>query len=148
MTITGGGIMRYAVSSDCIFIRPGNDEELLTCIATACEEYSIDSAVVVTGLGMLKEVTFGWYTGTDYAKEDLVGPFELSALSGNVSIKGASLYPHLHAVINKSDHRPYSGHILRAICYHNLEITLIPLNTIRLRREHNGWFEAIVPEKR
>jgi len=140
--------MRYAAGGDMVFIRLSDGEDLHRSISVACEEYGIDSAVVLSGLGMIRNVTFGWYTGSEYIQETIQGPFELSALSGNISYRGNSIYPHLHAVFNGRDHAAISGHILGASCDHNLEIALLPMQSLRLRRENDGWFEAIVPEKR
>jgi len=140
--------MRYAASEEMLFLRLSDGEDLHRSLATACEEYSIDSAVVITGLGMIRNIIFGWYTGKEYIQENVPGPFELAALSGNISYRGNSLYPHLHAVFNGRDHVATSGHILKACCDHNLEISLLPMKSLRLRRENDGWFEAIVPEKR
>lgn len=144
----GGLIMRYAVSDEMLFLRLSDGEDLHTSLARACEEYSVDSAVVLSGLGMIRDVTFGWFTGNEYLRETASGPFELTALSGNISYRGNSLYPHLHAVFNGRDHAALSGHILKACCDHNLEIALLPMRSIHLAREDDGWFEAIVPQKR
>lgn len=140
--------MRYAASDEIVFLRLSDGEDLHRSLTMACEEYAIDSAVLVSGLGMIRDVTFGWYTGTEYIQETVHGPFELTALSGNISYRGSSIYAHLHAVFNGRDHAAASGHILKACCDHNLEIALLPMQSLRLRRENDGWFEAIVPEKR
>lgn len=140
--------MRYAVTDDMAFLRLSDGEELHLSIAAACEEYLIDSAVIVGGLGMAKEISFGWYTGKEYIREHLEGTFELTGLSGDVSIREGAIYPHLHAVLNGMDHKSFSGHVLQAVAYHNLEVFIRPLRYIRLKREYDGWIEAIVPEKR
>lgn len=140
--------MRYAVTDDMAFIRLSDGEELHLSIATVCEEYLIDSAVILGGLGMAKDLTFGWYTGHEYIRERLEGTFELTGLSGNISIREGATYPHLHAVFNGMDHRSLSGHVLQVVAYHNLEVFIRPLRHMRLKRESDGWIEALVPEKR
>ncbi len=77
--------MRYAVTEDMAFLRLSDGEELHRSIATACEEYSMDSAVIIGGLGMASEIVFGWYTGQEYIKERLEGTFEVASLSGDIS---------------------------------------------------------------
>ncbi len=140
--------MRYAVTEDMAFLRLSDGEELHRSIAAACEEYSMDSAVIIGGIGMAKEITFGWYTGQEYIKERLEGTFEVASLSGDISIREGSTYPHIHAVFNGMDHRTVSGHVLKVVTFHNLEVFIRPLRSIRLNREFDGWLEAIVPEKR
>jgi len=140
--------MRYAVTDDMAFLRLSDGEELHRSISAACEEYSIDSAVILGGLGMAQDITFGWYTGGEYIRERLEGTFELTGLSGDVSIREGAIYPHLHAVLNGMDHRSFSGHVLKVVAFHNLEVFIRPLRSMRLKREFDGWLESIVPEKR
>jgi uncharacterized protein len=140
--------MRYAVTEDMAFLRLGDGEELHSSISSACEEYAIDSAIILGGLGMAREITFGWYTGGEYVRERLEGTFEIAGLSGDVSIREGTLYPHIHAVFNGMDHVAVSGHVLQVVSFHNLEIFIRPLRTMKLDREFDGWIEAIVPVKR
>ena len=134
--------MRYALTEYEAFLRLSDGEELHSSIAAACEEYSIDSAILLGGLGMAREITFGWYTGKEYVRERMEGTFEVASLSGDVSRREGVLYPHIHAVFNGMDHASLSGHVLKVVTFHNLEVFIRPL------REFDGWLEAIVPEKR
>ena len=140
--------MRYALTEYEAFLRLSDGEELHASIAAACEEYSIDSAILLGGLGMAKEITFGWYTGKEYVRQRMEGTFEVASLSGDVSRREGVLYPHIHAVFNGMDHASLSGHVLKVVTFHNLEVFIRPLRSLRLNREFDGWLEAIVPEKR
>ena len=140
--------MRYAITEGEAFLRLSDGEELHLSIAAACEEYSIDSAIILGGLGMAREITFGWYTGKEYLRERVEGTFEVASLSGDVSRREGTLYPHIHAVFNGMDHASLGGHILKVVAFHNMEVFIRPLRSIRLNREYDGWLEAIVPEKR
>jgi len=44
-------------------------------------------------------------------------------------------------------HASLGGHILKVVAFHNMEVFIRPLRSIRLNREFDGWLEAIVPEK-
>ncbi|HBG14717.1 MAG TPA: DUF296 domain-containing protein, partial [Synergistaceae bacterium] len=92
--------MRYSVTEDMAFVRLSDGEELHRSISAACEEYSLDSAIIVGGLGMAREIIFGWYTGKEYIRERFEGTFEVASLSGDVSMREGALYPHVHAVFN------------------------------------------------
>ncbi|HCP07508.1 MAG: hypothetical protein XE01_0354 [Synergistales bacterium 58_81] len=140
--------MRYSVTEDMAFVRLSDGEELHRSISAACEEYSLDSAIIVGGLGMAREIIFGWYTGKEYIRERFEGTFEVASLSGDVSMREGALYPHVHAVFNGMDHASLGGHVLKVVTFHNLEVFIRPLRSIRLNREFDGWMEAIVPEKR
>ncbi len=144
----GGVSMRYAATEEIIAIRLSEGEELHPALRHVCEEFNVDSAVVVGAVGMVRQVTFGWFNGQEYLKTDFDEVFELLALNGNVSIKDQTLYPHLHAALSRLDHTTVGGHLLRAVADHNLEVFIKPLATIRLTRQFDGWFEAIVPIRR
>jgi hypothetical protein len=137
-----------AATEEILALRLGHGENLHEAIAKACGEYGCDSAVVLSGVGMLRSVEFGWFTGSEYLRSALPDTFELASLSGDVSLKEGILYPHLHVVLNRKDHSVVAGHLLGATVDHNLEIFLKPLTTVRLDREFDGWFDALSPVRR
>lgn len=140
--------MRYAFTDEIIAIRLSEGEEIHSSLAFVCNENNVDSAVVISATGMVREVTFGWFNGNEYLQETRNELFELLALNGNISYRGQDIYPHLHATLSTRDHHTVGGHILKAVVDHNLEVFLKPLNTVLLGREFDGWFEAIVPVRR
>ena len=140
--------MKYAATDEMIALRLSEGDDLGDSIAHVCRTCDVDSAVIVSAAGMVSSVTFGWYNGRDYNTETVKDIMELASLSGNVSYRGGTLYPHLHGVFNKPDHGAVSGHILQAIVFNNAEIFLKPLSTVLLGRAFDGAFEALAPEKR
>lgn len=137
--------MRYAFTEEVVAIRLSEGEEVHASLAFVCKENNIDSAVVMSATGMVREVTFGWFNGSEYIQEKRDEVFEVLAMSGNLSYRGQDIYPHLHATLSTQGHQATGGHILKAVVDHNLEIFLKPLNTVLLGREFDGWFEALVP---
>lgn len=140
--------MRYAASEQLIAMRLTEGEDIHDSISQVCSENNVDSAVILTGLGMISHITFGWFTGNDYLEQIRDGIFELLALSGNVSYKEGRIYPHLHAIFSDEGHSVEGGHILKATIHNNAEIFIKPLETILLNRRFDGWFNALSPEKR
>jgi hypothetical protein len=140
--------MKYAATDEMIAIRLSEGDDIADSLAHVCKACDVDSAVVVSAAGMVSSVTFGWYNGRDYNTETVREIMELTALNGNISYRGGSLYPHLHGIFNKPDHAALSGHILQAIVFNNTELFLKPLTTIQLGRSFDGAFEALAPEKR
>lgn len=140
--------MTYAVSEEVIVVRLTEGDDIHDSISQICRENNIDSAMVVTGLGMISHITFGWFTGNEYLTETLDGTFELIGLSGNVSYKENKIYPHLHGIFSRQDHSVMGGHILKATVHNNVEIFITPLRSIFLNRKFDGWFDALSPEKR
>ena len=144
----GEKTVKYAATDEMIALRLSEGDDLGDSIAHVCRTCDVDSAVIVSAAGMVSSVTFGWYNGRDYNTETVKDIMELASLSGNVSYRGGTLYPHLHGVFNKPDHGAVSGHILQAIVFNNAEIFLKPLSTVMLGRSFDGAFEALAPEKR
>lgn len=140
--------MRYAASEEVVVIRLTEGDDIHDSISQVCTENNIDSAMVVTGLGMVSHITFGWFTGNEYLTETHDNTFELIGLNGNVSYKGNKLYPHLHGIFSREDHSVLGGHILKATAHNNIEIFIKPIQTIFLNRDFDGWFDALAPEKR
>ncbi|HRV97812.1 MAG TPA: DNA-binding protein [Aminobacteriaceae bacterium] len=140
--------MKYAATDEIIAIRLSEGEDLADSLAHVCKACDVDSAVIVSAAGMVSSVTFGWYNGRDYNTESVREIMELTSLSGNVSFRGGSLYPHLHGVFNEPDHAALSGHLLQAIVFNNAELFLKPLATVHLGRSFDGSFEALSPEKK
>lgn len=140
--------MKYAATDEIIALRLSEGDDISDCIIHACRACDVDSAVLFCAAGMVSSVTFGWYNGRDYNTETVKEIMEMAALSGNVSYRGGSLYPHLHGVFNKTDHSAISGHILQAIVFNNAEVFLKPLVTVTLGRAFDGTFEALAPQKK
>ena len=140
--------MKYAATDEIIAIRLSEGDDITDSIVHVCKTCDVESAVVLSAAGMVSSVTFGWYNGRDYNTETIQETMELTALSGNVSYRGGSLYPHLHGVFNKPDHAALSGHVIQAIVFNNTELFLKPLSTVHLGRSFDGSFEALSPEKR
>jgi hypothetical protein len=140
--------MKIAATDEIIALRLSDGEEVMDSLAYACRESDVDSAVLVSAVGMVSSVTFGWYNGRDYTTEAVRETMELGSLSGNVSYRGAKLYPHLHGVFNRPDHTTLGGHLLQVVVFNNMELFLKPLTTVRLGHAFDGSFEALAPEKR
>ena len=140
--------MQYAATDEVIAIRLSEGEEIVDSIVHVCKECNVDSAVILSAVGMASSVTFGWYNGRNYNTETVREELELASLSGDVSYRGGSVYPHLHGVFNRPDHTALSGHLLQVVVFNNTELFLKPLTTVHLGRAFDGSFEALAPEKR
>lgn len=140
--------MHYCGTEELIALHLEDGEKLHQSILTACKGNNVDSAVIISGLGMVKNVTFGWYTGRKYIQTTCDDVMELVALSGDVSFKQEGMYPHLHGVFSRPDHSTAGGHILEVTTFRNLEIFLKPIYSIHFNRRYMDEFEALIPEHR
>ncbi|MCF4112910.1 MULTISPECIES: PPC domain-containing DNA-binding protein [Dethiosulfovibrio] len=140
--------MQYCGTEELLALHIEDGENLHGCIVTACRGSNVDSAVVISGLGMVSSVTFGWFTGKEYLKKNYDGTMELISLSGDISFRRDGMYPHLHGVFSSPDHQVIGGHIMEAIAMRNIELFLKPIYSQHFNRRDINAFEALIPERR
>lgn len=140
--------MQYCGTEELLALHLEDGENLHLSIVTACQGINVDSAVILSGLGMVKSVTFGWYTGTEYIKKVYSDVMELVSLSGDVSFRQEGMYPHLHGVFSTPDHGLIGGHLMEVIAFRNIEVFLKPVYSIHFNRRNMDAFEALIPEHR
>jgi len=99
------------------------------------------SAVILAGIGMLRDAELAYWNGEAYQTHQHVSPSELVSLQGNLALdeEGARVV-HAHACLAAADGTMAGGHLVRATVHNTLEMTLLPLTQISLerRRETNG----------
>ncbi len=87
--------------------------------------------VVVCGVGMLRDVVFGFWDGKGYREEKLAEPVELLSLQGNIGEGGVV---HLHVVVGKEGGEARGGHLLSATVCNTVELLVAGVPGVRLRR--------------
>jgi len=111
------------------------------------EKHNIRSAVIVSGIGMLKNAVIGYFNGREYVKEELKEPAELVSMQGNIGRDTeGNIICHIHVALAPSDHRLVGGHLLEGEVNVVNEIVLQRLDGIRLTRKKNadGLMEMIL----
>ena len=100
-----------------------------------------DSALILTGIGMVREVELGYWNGMEYEVHAYPAPAELLSLQGNLALDNAGQrIVHAHLSLSEQDGSVRGGHLVRATVHNTIEIGLLPLEGITLerRRESNG----------
>ena len=100
-----------------------------------------DSALILTGIGMVREAELGYWNGAEYEMHDYSAPAELISLQGNLALDDAGeRIVHAHVLLSGQDGSVGGGHLVRAIVHNTVEIGLLPLDGIVLERrpEPNG----------
>ncbi len=100
-----------------------------------------DSALILTGIGMVREVELGYWNGTEYEIHAYAAPAELLSLQGNLALDDAGKrIVHAHLLLSDQDGSVSGGHLVRAVVHNTAEIALLPLEAIDLERklESNG----------
>jgi hypothetical protein len=123
--------MIKAESGQDVVVRLMDGEDLLESL----EKLSLDCAVLVNAVGMLRDLELGYWNGSSYDKQDIMEPVELLALQGNFARKEDELIIHCHATVARHGAAAFGGHVLKATVNNTAEIYIRKLSGIRLQRK-------------
>ncbi|MCI4336038.1 MAG: DNA-binding protein [Thermoplasmata archaeon] len=95
-------------------LRLDEGQDLFATLAAFATEESIRAGVVVSGIGMLRRATLGYWNGREYSPMELKVPHELVALHGSIAVVDGAPSIHLHASVSGPEHQTVSGHVMQA----------------------------------
>jgi predicted DNA-binding protein with PD1-like motif len=103
------------------------------------DDRCLDSVIVISGIGMLKNTTIGYFDGENYVTEQLKDPVELVSLQGNISRMQETheVVCHLHAAVADQNHHLKGGHLIDGEVTVVNEIILKKLDIVKIRRKKN-----------
>jgi predicted DNA-binding protein with PD1-like motif len=128
--------MQSAEENDHIAIKLDDGEDVFVALDKAIEKHGIDSALILTGIGMLKDFEIGYYNGKNYIIERFVDPMELLSMHGSIA-RGQENRIHIHVGLANNEHKVFGGHLMSAkVCVLN-EIVLLRMNEVDLTRKLN-----------
>lgn len=116
-------------SGDEVVMRLVDGEDLLESLASLGI-----TAGQAWGIGMLREVRLGYWTGSSYEEHRVDEPVELLSLQCILSQKEGKPFPHCHAVLMKRDGTVVGGHLLGAKVHTSGEIYANRVKGIVLER--------------
>jgi len=123
--------MIKAESGQDFMVRLMDGEELISSL----HELSLDSAVLLNGVGMLRALELGYWNGSSYEVQRIAEPVELLSLQGNFARKGDERIVHCHGTIAKHGAVAFGGHVLKATVHNTAEIYVHKLSGIVLERK-------------
>ncbi len=100
-----------------------------------------DAALILMGIGMLRDVQLGYWNGSTYEVHTVAEPAELIGLQGNLAVNGeGERVVHVHLCLSSQDETVRGGHLIAATVHNTLEMALLPLAQIAMDRrpEPNG----------
>ncbi len=108
-------------------------------IEKLAEKYGIQSAVIVSGIGMLKDAVIGYFNGKEYVREKLKEPAELVSMQGNIGRDAeGNVICHIHVALATSSHSLVGGHLLGGEVNVVNEIVLMRIEGIKISRKKNA----------
>jgi predicted DNA-binding protein with PD1-like motif len=121
-----------------IVLKLDDGDDLSENLRIAIKHYHITSGFIVMGIGMLKNIEIGYFTGSGYKQKRLEKPHELISLQGSISTKGEVII-HLHCSLANDKHEVVGGHLTGAtVCVLN-EILIKKTENIVLKRNLNPF---------
>lgn len=118
-------------------IRIDKGEEVIQTIKKVCEDNKIKLGSI-SGIGAANKVTIGLFDtkAKEYHSQELIGDYEITNLSGNISTMDGEIYLHLHIGLSDSKYNAYGGHLTSAVISGTGEIIIEEING-EIEREFN-----------
>jgi len=118
--------MQTKEKGNLIFIRLFPGENVHSKLIEACKKHEVETAVVLSGIGQLKQFQLGYFKQKgNYVPQDFAKPHELLSLAGNISDQGGEYNLHLHVVLGDEDKSVIGGHLLKGKVEVTNEIVLL-----------------------
>jgi len=128
--------MQSSADGDVIIAKLDDGDDLFARIEELTTRHRIRNAMVMWGIGMLREFEVGYFNGKEYERETYHAPMELLALHGTFAAN-ADPKIHVHVTAAGADHRVVGGHLFHAAVAVLNELCLRRLSATELGRELN-----------
>lgn len=128
--------MIYNIENNNIFAKIEKEEEVFASIEKLVEIYSIKGAIIVSGIGMLKDFEIGYFNGSEYIKEKYEKNHELVSFHGSIAVTDPKL--HIHVALAGPDYSVIGGHLFTGIVDPLLELYIVKTEKIVFKREYNN----------
>lgn len=109
---------------EMLVIRVDAGSDLHASVLDACRRNHIESGMVVTGIGQVRDIELGYLGEEGYLRERFPGPMELVSLQGSIAPGEGALTLHLHASLSDDGFRVRGGHLFAARVGATAEITV------------------------
>ena len=127
-------MMHSKREGDIIVAKLDDGEDVIKALERLVAEHELDSALILSGIGMLRELEIGFFNGEAYEKKRFDVPMELTAMSGSISTQ-PSLIMHIHVNVAGPDHAVQGGHFFGGTVNVTNELVLYVLSDIHLIRK-------------
>jgi len=131
-------------TSEDLFIRMTDGEDLLSGLSGL----DVSSALIIGGIGMVRGLRLGYWSGEGYEEHRVDGPAELLTMQGNIAMHGSERIVHCHLSVAGRDGTVRGGHLLAATVANTAEIALrLPPGITLERREEDTGLVGLYPRR-
>ena len=135
--------MSYKRINDRILLSLKKNDEIFESINKVINQENL-KCCSITGIGAIKNVVLGAYPSKikKYIKKTFNDEYELTNLSGNISLRDKKPFIHIHINMSDEDCKAYGGHLFSA----NIAVTgeiiidIIDYNLHRKKSEEIGLY--------
>ncbi|MBA7497655.1 hypothetical protein ES704_00383 [subsurface metagenome] len=129
--------MKFKKFKNKWIVRIDKGEEVIQTIKKVCEDNKIKLGLL-SGIGATDRVTVGLFNtkSKQYQSQELIGDYEITNLSGNISTMNGEIYLHLHISLADSKYNAYGGHLTSAVISGTGEIIIEEIEG-EIEREFN-----------
>ncbi len=121
-------------------LRFDKGEDFIPSFTAWLEKNSIESATVICGIGMLKDMEIGRYDGREYTRMTEPESCEILSLQGSVSMKEGARFVHMHVSYANHDFQAIGGHLFSGIVSMTIELVVAPMTPGLVRKPAGGVF--------
>ena len=141
--------MQTKEGGSLVFIRLFPGEDIYQALNEACQKHRVETAVVLSGVGQLKQFELGYFKEKgNYTPEEFEKPHELVSLAGNISNQEGEYNFHLHAVLGNEEKNVVGGHLIKGEVEVTNEIVLLKTDLAVTRKlEENTGLEGMFLEE-
>lgn len=110
----------------CVFDR---GEEFMSTLTAWAVAQGI-TAATFSGIGAVEAVNLCFYDlpAKEYLCNTLEHIYEVSSLTGTISLRDGEPFVHAHAVVGDRELRTYGGHLTEATVAVTLEVMVVPMD--------------------
>lgn len=122
--------MEFKTEANFILVKLEDGEDLLDELENVARQANLLAGMIISGIGMLRNLELGYFNGKNYIRRKFKGPMELVALHGTIAEGGI----HLHCGLADKENKLYGGHLFKAQVSVANEILILKLESIKLKR--------------
>lgn len=108
--------MNYRFDNNQYFISLAPGDEINSSFEKLAKIEEIQSAWI-SGIGALTDMEMGYYNidTKDYIRKNYSDDYELTSLSGNITLKNGEVYSHTHITFSDRKFNVFGGHLFKGI---------------------------------
>ncbi|MCD6588744.1 MAG: DNA-binding protein [Candidatus Fermentibacteraceae bacterium] len=123
-----------------VVLRFDKGEDFMESLSAWCVEKDVQSAAILCGIGMLRDMEIGRYNGTDYTVKKESESCEILSLQGSVSMKEGAPFVHLHVSFADHNFSATGGHLFNGTVSMTIELVVAPMSPGLVRKPMGGTF--------